>query len=153
MIEFRQPTEDDIRELVANMRPLDVAECNAGGVTDLLGCVVEGVRHSSPCWTATVDGKVAAILGARPIGSLITPVAAVWLLGTPVLTKHHRALARHAPRYIRAMLNAYPHLVNFVHAENAPAVRFLRHAGFTLHEPVPYGPHGALFHPFEMRHV
>lgn len=153
MLAFRQPTPDDIDELAANMRPADVAECYAAGVTDLRACIADGVQHSDPCWAALVDGEVAAIFGARPLGSLLNPVAAVWLLGTPVLTANRRAFARHTPRYIRTMLQAYPHLVNYVHADNAPAVRFLRHHGFTLHEAVPYGPHGALFHPFEMRHV
>jgi hypothetical protein len=151
MLEFRQPLSADIDELTANMRPADVVECQAAGVVDLRECIADGVQNSDLCWTGLVDGKVAAIFGARPLGSLLNPVAAVWLLGTPVLTANRRAFARHAPRYIRQMLQAYPHLVNCVHAENAPAVRFLRHHGFTLGAAVPYGPHGALFHPFEMR--
>lgn len=151
MLAFRQPTPDDIDELAARMRPADVAECHAAGVTDLRECIADGVQHSDPCWAALADGEVAAIFGARPLGSLLNPVAAVWLLGTPVLSANRRAFARHTPRYIRTMLQAYPHLVNYVHADNAPAVRFLRHHGFTLHEAVPYGPHGALFHPFEKR--
>lgn len=150
-VEFRAPGAADIDELAANMRPADVVECQAAGVEDLRECIADGVRHSDPCWAALIDGKVAAVFGARPLGSLLNPVAAVWLLGTPVLTANRRAFARHAPRYIWQMLQAYPHLVNYVHADNEPAVRFLRHHKFTVHAPVPYGPHGALFHPFEMR--
>lgn len=152
-VEFRAPGAADIDELAGNMRPADVIECHAAGVQDLRECVADGVQHSDPCWVALIDGHVAAIFGARPLGSLLNPMAAVWLLGTPVLTANRRAFARHAARYIGQMLQAYPHLVNCVHAENEPAVRFLRHHGFTLGEAVPYGPHGALFHPFEIRHV
>jgi hypothetical protein len=151
-VEFRAPGAADIDALAANMRPLDVAECQAAGVTDLRECIADGVQHSDLCWAVLIDGELAAIFGTRPLGSLLNPTAAVWLLGTPVLTANRRAFARHTPRYIRQMLQAHPHLVNFVHAENTPAVRFLRHHGFTIHEPVAVST-GAMFHPFEMRDV
>lgn len=150
MLIFRQPQFSDIDDLAANMRPADAAECQAAGVQDLRECIADGVQHSDLCWAALIDGEVAAIFGTRPLGSLLNPTAAVWLLGTPVLTANRRAFARHAPRYIRQMLQAHTHLMNFVHAENAPAVRFLRHHGFTIHDPVPLST-GAMFHPFEMR--
>jgi hypothetical protein len=149
MLEFRQPLSADIDELASNMRQADVAECHAAGVVDLRECIADGVQHSDLCWAALVDGQVAAIFGTRPIGSLLNPTAAVWLLGTPVLTANRRAFARHSPRYIWQMRQAHSHLMNFVHTENVPAVRFLRHHGFTIHDPVPLST-GALFHPFEI---
>jgi hypothetical protein len=49
------------------------------------------------------------------------------------------------------MLQVFPHLINFVHAENRTSVRWLRRLGFTVHPVMPYGRLGEPFHPFEMR--
>lgn len=73
------------------------------------------------------------------------------MLGTPLLDTQARVLVRETPRYIGAMLEVFPHLLNFVHAQNRTSVHWLRRLGFTLHDAVPYGSQGALFHPFEMR--
>jgi hypothetical protein len=73
------------------------------------------------------------------------------MLGTPVLNASSRILVRKTPEYIAQMLKAFPHLVNFVHAENTTSVRWLRRLGFTVHEAQAFGALGEPFHPFEMR--
>jgi hypothetical protein len=132
------------------MRVQDVAEVRASGRNDLRAVVDEGVRRSVMCYAVRVDGRLAAIFGLAPYGGLLSNIGVPWMLGTPEVPRHRRILARYSKPYIASMLAAYPHLINAVHARNTVAVRWLRHAGFTLHAAQPYGPHGEPFHVFEM---
>jgi hypothetical protein len=102
------------------------------------------------CWSGFVDGELAAILGVAPI-NMLTGIGSPWMLGTPVLDRHQRVLVRSTPEYIGRMLKAFPHLVNFVHAQNTTSVRWLRRLGFSLDEAAPFGALGEPFHRFEMR--
>ena len=146
-----RPTQPgDAAALAANLRPSDLAECQAYGRGDIAAGVISSANRSMLCWTAFIDGELAAILGCAPI-SVVLGIGSPWMLGTPVLDRHSRVLVRETPEYIGKMLNAFPHLVNFVHAENTTSVRWLRRLGFTLHATQPYGALGEPFHPFEMR--
>lgn len=146
-----RPTEPgDAARLFANLRPSDLAECQAYGQADIAAGIEASVRRSVLCWTALVDGEVAAILGVAPL-NILTGMGSPWMLGTPLVDRYQRVLVRKTPEYIARMLKAFPHLVNFVHARNTTSVRWLRRLGFTLHEAVPYGPLGEPFHPFELR--
>ena len=150
MAEIRiRPTETgDAALLAANLRASDRAELQAVGFWDALAPIADSVVTSSLCWSAFADGELACILGVAPLGE---QTGAPWMLGTPVLDAQSRVLVRETPHYITRMLGAFPHLLNFVHAENTTSVRWLRRLGFTLHAAVPYGPCGEAFHPFEMR--
>lgn len=149
-VQFSAPTAADADELVANMRHQDVTECYAAGHDDLRAVVLDGIRRSVQCWTARVDGRMAAIFGVAPYGTLTSSIGVPWLLGTPEVPKHRRILARHARPYIAGMLAVYPHLLNAVHAENTVAVHWLQRMGFKL-GPAFTAPSGATFHTFEMR--
>ena len=144
-----RPTETgDAALLSANLRASDRAELQAVGFWDALAPIADSVRTSALCWTALADGELACILGVAPLDG---QTGAPWMLGTPRLDTQARVLVRETPRYIGAMLEVFPHLLNFVHAQNRTSVHWLRRLGFTLHDAVPYGSQGALFHPFEMR--
>lgn len=146
-----RPTQPgDAAELAANLRASDLAECQAYGRPDIAAGIISSANRSMLCWTGLVDGELAAIIGVAPI-SVMSGIGSPWMLGTPVLDRHSRVLVRRTPEYIAKMLNAFPHLVNFVHAKNTTSVRWLRRLGFTLHAAQPYGALGEPFHPFEMR--
>ncbi len=146
-----RPTEPgDAAELFANLRASDLAECEAYGPRGIAEGIASSVNRSVLCWSAFADGELGCIIGVAPI-NMLTGIGSPWMLGTPVLDKHQRVLVRRTPEYIAKMLNAFPHLVNFVHANNTTSVRWLRRLGFTLHAAQPYGALGEPFHPFEMR--
>lgn len=146
-----RPTQPgDADTLFENLRPADLAECQAYGGGDIRAEIADSVHHSMLCWTGFVDGELAAVMGVRPL-NLFGGVGSPWMLGTPVLDRHARILVRETPDYIARMLRAFPHLINFVHAENTTSVRWLRRLGFTLHAPEPYGRLSALFHRFELK--
>lgn len=150
-VSHRNPTLDDVLHVATHMRAADIAECNAMGERDLVDVLRTGVRSSVWSHTVLIDDVPACILGVAPHGSLLTATSGVpWMLGTDLVTRHRRAFIRTAPAYIEKMLGTFSHLLNYVHAENVQAVRWLRRAGFTLHPAVQAGPYGAMFHLFEM---
>lgn len=150
MVEFKVVTDDALVYLADNLREADRIELWASGHDDALQVLRDGVKRSTHCSIACADGVPGAIIGLSPI-NLISGVAAPWMLGTEAIMDNRRALMSYTPDYIRIMLKAYPHLVNYVHAPNTKAVRWLRHIGFVLHPAEPYGPYGEPFHRFEMK--
>lgn len=132
------------------MREADRAEVWAFGYDDPLRALTVGCELSTHCAVVRVGGAPAAVLGLAPVNA-VAGVGAPWLLGTEEVSRQARALTALTGRYIHAMLEAYPHLVNYVHAPNRTAVGWLRRIGFTLEPAAPYGPRGEMFHKFEMK--
>lgn len=148
-VTFSTPGAEDIDELVANMRPQDIAEVLAAGHDNLRSVVEDGIRASELCWAIRVDGELAAIAGCAPGGTLTDPCGVPWLLGTALIPKHRRILNRLSRVYIAKMLAAFPRLMNAVHTDNTIAVRWLRQSGFKLEAPVVIDT-GATFQVFTM---
>lgn len=151
MVETRDPTPADIDALAANLRQQDRDELDAAGYTDHHAVIAHSVARSDWALTALIDGQAACIFGVAPMGGLLDPRGVPWMLGTPLVPANRRALARLAPGYIRKMLQAYPHLINHVHARNTVAIGWLRRVGFTFGTPHAIG--AEQFIPFEMRRV
>jgi ribosomal protein S18 acetylase RimI-like enzyme len=150
-IVLRAPRAGDAEELAANLRAQDRAELVACGESDAVAAIKDGIEASVLCWTIDVGGRVAAVLGLTPLEGLLGDIGVPWMLGTDLVRRHRGALVRLAPAYIARMLAAYPHLLNFVHAENSVAIRWLRSMGFELQPAIPYGPLGAPFHRFDLK--
>ena len=123
-VEIRAYRAGDGFRLAAQLRDQDKAELDAAGHTNHYGAILESVKRSEVVLTAEVDGRLAAVLGLSRAGTALAPYGVPWMLGTPLVPKHRRALARLAPRYIRAMLQVYPVLRNLVHADNTVAQYF-----------------------------
>ena len=137
--------------LACNLREQDRAELDAAGHRNHHAAVMESVRRSQWVRTARIDGRVACVFGLSQGGTVLSPYGVPWMLGTPLVAQHRRALARLAPRYIRGMLRQYPTLRNLVHARNTIAVQWLQHVGFRLHRNAFEHPDtGQPFHLFEM---
>lgn len=152
-VELREYLPGDGFILACQLRDQDQAELNAAGWSDHYTAIKHSVRASEWVRTATVDGRLACIFGLSRGGTMLAPFGVPWMLGTPLVPQHRRALAQLAPGYIREMLRSYPTLRNIVHADNTVAVRWLRRVGFTLSDPFPLPATGASFHLFEMHDV
>lgn len=147
---MRAPRAGDAEFLAAHLREADLIEIAAAGEADPLVAILDGIRRSDWCLVATADGVPALIVGVAPLGSMLSDTGVPWMLGTDLVTRHQRAFIRLAPAYIVRMQSAFSHLLNFVHAENTSAVRWLKRVGFHLEPVAPYGPHGAPFHKFTL---
>ncbi len=145
------PTEQDVAELLANIRPIDLFEMRAViGNADPETTIWSALQGCD--WPTTVrapDGALMLLGGLRPI-SLLNGIGCPWLLGTPAVERHPGALMRLARRYLPVIRARYPTLVNYVSADNKTTIRWLTRLGFDIRPERPYGPTGAPFHPFVM---
>lgn len=117
------------------MREADVREVGASGHTPKQALRL-GLMASTWALTAKVDGRPEAMLGLVPVSAL-TGEGCPWMLGTPEVYRHGRALLRHGPAIVERMLDSTPHrLANKVGAFNEPAIRLLRRLGFSIGKEV-----------------
>jgi hypothetical protein len=149
VIEFVAPRDEHLVQIAKTMRPGDVTEVACASGDTPLAALRRSVAFSTHSAVALYEETPLFACGVAPLSAL-GGIGAPWLLGSVAMEQHTRRLVQIAPAYIAAMLRAYPVLVNFVHADNRRAVRWLRAAGFTLHPAVPYGVSQAPFHRFEM---
>jgi hypothetical protein len=148
-VRTRPWTESDIGVIASCMRPADVAECEAHGFVDPWDALQYSVRVSpGECWTATVNGEPAALFG---VADSVAPMGFPWLLGTPRTEAAASHFVRLAHQFLPRWLDRWPVLMNYVDARNLASVRWLERIGFTVHPAEPHGPHGLLFHIFEIR--
>ena len=149
-IEIRLATSDDVEQLIADLREADRQELIASGEDP-----EDAIRRSvcDSVWTVAVriDGKLAAITGLAPINGLLGSQASPWMLGTPHVDKYPSVLVKVGRLYSGAMLEQYPHLLNFVDARNTRSIRWLKRLGFTIHPAHVFGGRAHPFHLFEMR--
>ncbi len=120
--------------LAENMRAPDVTECAAFG-RDPADALHHGLTSSLWALTAFVDGEPHAMMGVSP-RSMIEGVGVPWMLGTERVYDHGRDLVRYAPAIVGEMHATFVVLENLVLADNARALRFLRHVGFEIYGPV-----------------
>ena len=145
-VETRAPRPGDAAAVAENLRDADLAELIAAGLDEIEPVIQEGIDLSALCWTATADGRPVCVFGVREWEGRGVP----WLLGTAEMAAHRRAFIAQAPAYIAQMLEAFPVLINHVHAANEQAVRWLKRAGFALAEPHAHPNTGEPFHLFTM---
>jgi hypothetical protein len=149
-IEIRDLRKGDAEALLANIRPQDVAECEALlGAGKMAETLRESVRVSTMLWVGTADGEIVAIFGVAPIQGQ-KEKGVPWLMGTRLIDIHRRAFIRLNRPYIARMLATFPHLMNIVDARNTKSIAWLGRMGFVLHEPCPWGVGKLPFHLFTM---
>ncbi len=100
--------------------------------------------------TVKVDGDLCCIFGVVP-GKIDARVGVPWMLCTDEIERHPTWILRLGKSIIHEWRNQYALLCNYILADNEAAVRWLEWLGFTLNDPEPFGPDGALFHYFYMR--
>ena len=75
-----------------------------------------------------------------------------WLLGTNEIGRYALTFLRANKKYVRRMLEFYPHLENYVDARNTTSIQWLKWLGFEFDLlPVPYGVWKMPFFRFEMK--
>lgn len=141
---------EHIARLVPNVREADRRELWAGWRHTPEQSMRFGLERSSHVWTGFIDFEPVCMFGAVPV-SLLGGSGVPWLIGTDKLVEHQMTFLRRCRPQLARMQRVYEHLTNYVAAENAAAVRWLEWLGFTLHEPMPFGPDGVAFRMFEWR--
>jgi hypothetical protein len=139
----------DVIELSDNIRSADKREINATVKWPIEKAITHSVSISSRSASVFIDDELVCIMGVGP-KSILGGVGCPWLIGTNALTKHKRALISESKRLLPEVMGEFSKLENHVHSENKQAIRYLKHLGFTIHDPEPYGCNGELFHKFEL---
>ena len=147
------PSEQDILDLAANLRPADCAELQA--VCDLspLAAVRASVRLSAPGFLFAAHVQTAAEAERRLLcigGAADAEVGVPWLLATPLLERYAKSLTREARVELRRMLQRWPVLANVIDARQTRCIQWLRALGFELREAQALKP-GLPLLRFEMR--
>lgn len=130
MIEIVPARPQHVGTIARRMRAIDKLECQAAGHTpkDALRL---GVLGSSLAWTAKIDGRPEAMLGASPV-NILEGRGRAWLLMTDVAARQHVALVRLGRIYTQAFHRHYPILENWVHADNDRTIRWLSRLGYAV---------------------
>jgi len=108
------------------------------------------VSISEKSWAGVVDGVVICICGVAPIPQM-PGSGAVWLISTYDMELHSTEFLKKSRSILVEMLQVFPHLWNYADVANTRALQWLQWLGFSIHEPIPYGPYGYPFHFFEIR--
>jgi len=93
--------------------------------------------------TAFVDDGPLAMFGV----TVKDEVAIPWLLTTDLVCRYPLTFYRASKAICREIREAYPTMVQAIHAQHTSALSWIRRLGFTVGEPVRFGVRGELFCP------
>jgi hypothetical protein len=149
----RFSTPGDAERLAPLLRPEDVSEVLAAGMSSPLEALEMGFENSKLCVSVEeADGTMAMMWGVVP--SMTDPLFGyIWLLGSDFITRKPKTFLQHSKPFLTALHQVRPVLGNFVHASNTVHVRWLRWLGFSFINTVK-GPDGSDFLEFvRVQHV
>jgi len=145
LMDWSYPSSDRVEHVANNLRPQDQLEV-------LLSDGVSGYDAVMESYYQSTIARVILGDNSAPVG--VTGVCGdrIWLLGTTELanTKSHRwQLAVHGRQWVKHCIDVVGGPIgNHVYAENRLAIRWLKHLGFVVGEPHPYGVQSAPFREF-----
>lgn len=143
-LEIVPATHEHTRMLV--MREDDRLEMEAAGLGPKKA-LWRSLQRSLIAKTAFVDGEIAAMWGCG--GSISTGIGNPWLMTTEVVERFPVMLIKNVRREVAEMLGAFRKLKGIVPVRYSRACRLLEATGFSLGNPFPFGPYGALFQEYE----
>jgi hypothetical protein len=130
MIEMVPALSSHIGTIARRIRDIDRLECETMGHT-VKGALRTGLLGSTLAWTAKINGRPEAMLGAAP-SNLLEGRGRAWMLMTDEAARHQIALVRLGRIYTEAMHRHYAILENWVHAENDRTIRWLSRLGYAV---------------------
>jgi len=128
----RKATKKDCKRLAKVMRESDKKEVMASHGHTPYEALMNGFLHGDYTTSICYKGEVVGMCGVASLDDL---AGSPWLLGSQQLVTNPRVtitFIRAATHWVERNLRKYPMLLNYVHAENAVALRWLTHLGFTF---------------------
>lgn len=108
---------------IINLRPLDEAECLAGGTTGD-SAVRYSAKASDDFFVISIDGQLAAVWGYAT-ESLFSYRCRAWLLTCPILDQHKIKLARSSLRVMGWLFQRFDEVEICVHKKHSVALNWL----------------------------
>ena len=145
-------TAERLLFIADNLREQDAKEVMSSHGKDAKEACMESWVHSqlSRCFEGD-DGNPVGIWGVNHLGD----EQIIWMLGTNNLTatkSHRRQMHRLATTALKELVaNGCDYLHNWCMAENKTSLHWLRHLGFTIDEPAPFGAENDMFCHFWRR--
>ncbi len=146
MIKIVPPTQELVEAIAADMREADRVEVWASNHHTPLESLEKGWHMSDFAAVAVDEDGVALAMFGLVRRSILTDVGVAWALASNEAMKHRSGFLKMAIPVRDEMLTICPHLCNMVHGKNKRSIQWLKRLGFTIDDPVPYGPDGELFH-------
>ena len=144
------PTElSHMEELSHTMRIADVRECWAANHYTPYDALKHSIYHTDKPFTGLYKGRVMCIWGVGKV-SYLSKEGIPWMLTSNLVSQHYREFLRRSPGLLKDMQKEAIVLLNTVDVRNKISIKWLKWLGFTIHDPVPFGPDDMLFHPFIM---
>jgi hypothetical protein len=147
-VEVRPSEIGDVYRLAATLREADADEVRALGI-DPSTAIRSSYRDAILRKSYFVDGELAAMSGL--CGALLSDIGEPYLMTSPAAERAKFAFVRLAHCAVAEMLTHRMCLEGQVAASYTRAIRLIKVLGFTLSEPRPIGPKGALFRTYSMR--
>lgn len=149
---YTTPTAEDMREIARMMRPEDRRE-----IVGLIGPNIETeanycVESSECAYVCKCDGVPLAAFGVvrqNPFEN----VGVIWMLATKETAKHKVYTGKWTRRGIRAFLNDWDFLYNYVDEGNDRTIAWLKWLGAKVYPAAPYGIYGLPYHKFTFGEV
>ncbi len=133
--------------MAADLRPADRREVWASHRRSPYEALAHSLGFSDRAWTAFVNDRPSLMWGVGRGGCILNPVGVPWMLATRGIELVAREFIRQSRAYVGLMGQGFSRLENYVHAENALSIRWLKWCGFTLvTEPTVFN--GEDFHLF-----
>jgi hypothetical protein len=140
--------EEHIIQLKDNMQ--SIAQMSCWDLTN--HTPEEAIRSSlkesneSNVWTA--DDKVMGIFGVA-VHTLVSTHGYPWFLGANGLEQYRISFVKGTRLWLDRVKSRYDYLYTYIDARNTSSVSWLKHMGFTVHPPKPFGKENMLFHTAE----
>jgi len=142
---WAHPTDDRGCYIASNLRQEDEVEVWLSHRMGAYEAVLTSIADSDVCRCIESDD-------GEPLGMTGVCGDRIWLLGTSRLTatwENRWQLTICGRQWVDHCLSVVGVPIgNHVYAKNQRSIRWLRHLGFTIEHPEPFGPSGALFCPF-----
>lgn len=143
-IDILPATAVDALYVAEHLRQADINELKAacGEDADEVLSVLRGYVNSTEVWVGYVDKVPVAVFGYTKHGDVGIP----WMLATDGFKKSAKSSIRYWHSLLEHINQVCPTLINYVHAENHDALRWLGYMGFHILPSIPLGT--SRFHPF-----
>ena len=124
MIYIRASIEEDIPNILENLRDSDVEECLITGSSP-----EENLRtglKSKLCFTGIINGTPEFMFGATRHSDTI---GVAWLLGTNKINENKRDFIKTTPLMWKVISGSYSYLTNFIPSSNKKSIRWIESSG------------------------
>lgn len=148
MIKVRIADKQDAFYISNNMRLADQEEFyKVTGDRDALDSIVQGMDSAhSVTYCLLKDDRPFALVGCIEKEDF----KIVWACGTDEVFTHGKSFVLETKKLLEKHKSKRKPYLNYVDCENKNAVRYLKHVGFEILEPIHYGKLDSWFYPFIM---